>query len=217
MKTDLQLKADVTAELVWDPAVNATNVGVAIKDGIVTLSGEVDTFLQKHAVERAVRRVSGVRGIAVDLEVRLAPDGHRSDADIAHAALMALRWHSLVPADNLRVEVEDGGVTLHGEVDWAYQSASAEQCIRPLIGVKTVDNRITIKPRASAEDIRAQIAAAFARHARREASHVIVDVEGAVVTLRGNVDSLSEHDAAIGTAFAAKGVSRVVDKLEVRT
>jgi osmotically-inducible protein OsmY len=202
---------------VWDPAVNATNVGVAVKDGIVTLSGEVDTFLQKHAIERAVRRVSGVRGIAVDLEVKLAPDGHRSDADIAHAALMALRWHSLVPADKVRVEVEDGGVTLLGEVDWAYESASAEQCVRPLIGVKTVDNRITIRPRASAEDIRTQIAAAFARHARREASQVTVDVEGGVVTLRGKVDSLPEHDAAIGTAFAAKGVSRVVDKLEVRT
>lgn len=215
MKSDLQLKADITAELVWDPAVNPTNIGVAVKNGIVTLSGEVDTYLQKHAVERAVRRVAGVRGIAMDLEVRLAPDHVRSDSDIAQAALHALRWHSLVPDDKVKVEVEDGWVTLTGEVDWGYQSASAEQCVHPLVGVKGVTNGIRLKQRANPAEMRQDISAAFTRHAEREANHIGIEVDGSVVTLSGKVSSMSEHDAAIGTAYAAKGVTRVIDHLEV--
>jgi osmotically-inducible protein OsmY len=215
MKTDLQLKADVTAELVWEPAVDATNIGVAVKDGIVTLSGEVETYLQKHAVERAARRVAGVRGIALDLNVKLAPNGMRSDTEIALAALNALRWHSLVPEDRIKVEVEDGWVTLRGDVEWAFESASAEQCVAPLVGVKGVTNNIAIKAHADVTDIARDIADAFARHAQREARHISIEVDGSVVTLRGKVDSLPEHDAAIGTALAAKGVSRVVDKIEV--
>lgn len=215
MKTDVQIKSDVTAELMWDPAVNYANVGVAVKDGVVTLSGTVDTYLQKHAVERAVRRVGGVRGIAVDMEVRLSPGHKRTDAEIAQAALHALRWHSLVPDDKVKVEVEDGWVTLTGEVDWRHQIASAEQCVRPLVGVRGVTSTIHLKERASAEDIRTGIAAALARHARREAGHIAVEVDGAAVTLRGKVDSLAEHDAAIGTAIAAKGVVRVIDRIDV--
>lgn len=188
---------------------------MAVKDGIVTLSGEVETFLQKHAVERAVRRVAGVRGIALDLNVKLAPNGMRSDTELANAALNALRWHSLVPEDLITVEVEDGWVTLRGQVEWAYESASAEQCVAPLTGVKGVTNNIGIKAKADSTDIARDIADAFARHAQREARHISIEVDGGVVTLRGKVDSLSEHDAAIGTAFAAKGVSRVIDKIEV--
>ncbi len=140
MKTDEQVKQDVTAELAWDPAVNAASIGVAVRSGIVTLSGTLDTHVQKHAVERAVRRVAGVRGIALDLEVRLAPGHARTDSEIASA---------------------------------------------------------------------------LERHARREAHRIAVDVEGGVVTLRGTVDTLAERQAAVGTAFAARGVSRVVDQLDV--
>ncbi|MCC2633647.1 BON domain-containing protein [Ramlibacter sp.] len=216
MKSDIQIKSDVNAEFLWDPEVNAASVGVAVKDGIVTLSGTTDTYAQKHAVERAARRVSGVRGIAVDLEVRLTPGHARTDAEIAQAAVHALRWHSLVPEDKVKVEVENGWVTLSGEVDWAYQSASAEQAVRSLIGVKGVGNQIHLKQRADPSEIRAGVSAAFARHARRQASHVTVDVDGGVVTLGGTVDSLAEHDAAIGTAYAARGVSRVIDHIEVQ-
>lgn len=215
MKSDLQLKSDITAEFVWDPAVNATNVGVAVRNGVVTLSGEVDTYLQKHAVERAVRRVAGVRGIALDLEVRLAPDHVRSDADIAQAALHALRWHSLVPDDKVKVEVEDGWITLAGEVDYGYQSASAEQCVHPLVGVKGVTNQIRMKERANPAELRQDIASALARHAQREANQIGIEVDGGVVMLSGKVGSLSEHDAAIGTAYAARGVTRVVDHLDI--
>ena len=215
MKTDEQLKTDVSAELRWDPAVNDTHIGVAVRNGIVTLNGTVDNYVQKHAVERAARRVAGVRGIALDLEVRLAPGHARTDAEIAQAAAHALRWHSLVPDDKVRVEVEDGWVRLSGEVDWAYQRASAEQCVRPLVGVLGVTNDVTIQARANAKEITRDITSALERHADREARRVAVDVEGGVVTLRGTVDTLAERRAIVGTAYAAKGVSRVIDQIEV--
>ena len=216
MKTDKQLKADVTDELAWDPAVNAAGVGVIVNNGVVTLTGHLDSFAEKHAAERAVRRVAGARGIAVELDVKLAPAHKRSDSEIAQAATAAVSWHALVPVDRVKVEVENGWVTLSGEVDWSYQYASAEQCIRPLVGVRGLTNAITIKARASNLDVGEQVAAALRRHAEREAHHIGVEIEGSVVTLRGSVHSLSEHDAAVGAAFSAKGVSRVVDKLEIQ-
>ena len=216
MKTDAQIKTDVNAELAWDPSVNSTNIGVAVKEGIVTLSGSVETYLQKRNVERAARRVGGVRGIAVDLEVRLAPGHARTDADIAEAAAHALRWHSMVPQDKVQVKVEDGWVTLTGEVGWTYQSAGAEQAVRPLLGVKGVINEIRLKQRADATELRTDLAAAFKRHAQREVDHIAIDIgDGGVVTLRGTVDTLAERHAAVGTAYAAKGVTRVVDHLVV--
>lgn len=217
MKPDTSLKADVNAELAWDPSIgNPAAIGIAVKDGVVTLSGEVDTLMQKHAAERAVRRVAGVRGIAVDLEVKLAASAQTTDADIAHAALNALHWHSAVPNDQVTVEVDDGHVTLRGEVDWSYQSVSAEQCVRPLLAVKSVRNEIHIRPHVRASDLASDISAALARHALREAKHIAVDVDGGVVTLRGKVDSIQDREAAIGTAWCGKGVTRVIDQLEVR-
>lgn len=215
MKTDAHIKADVTDELAWDPAVNATGIGVAVRDGVVTLTGHLDSYAEKHAVERAVHRVAGVRGIAVELDVRLAAEHKRSDSDIAQAAATALQLNSLVPDEKIQVQVENGRVTLTGEVDWSYQLASAEQCVRPLAGVRGLSNRITIKSRASSKDVGAQITAALTRQAAREAKHITVEVEGSVVTLWGKVHSLAEREAAVGAAFSARGVSRVVDKLDV--
>lgn len=215
MKTDAHIKADVTDELAWDPAVNATGVGVAVREGVVTLTGHLDSYAEKHAVERAVHRVAGVRGIAIELDVRLAAEHRRSDSDIAQAAAMALRLNSLVPDENIQVQVENGRVTLTGEVDWSYQLVSAEQCVRPLAGVRGLSNRITIKSRASSKDVGAQITAALTRQAAREAKHITVEVEGGVVTLWGKVHSLAEREAAVGAASSARGVSDVVDKLEV--
>ena len=216
MKSDAQLKADVTAELAWDPAVHATAVAVTVKDGLVTLTGQLDSLAEKHAVERAARRVAGVRGIAVELEVKPAGEHKRGDSEIAKAALAALRWHSWVPEERIKVEVEDGWVTLNGEVDWRYQATSAEQCIRPLTGVRGVTNNIGVKPRVSEKDISEEITAALMRHAQREASHIGIEVDGGVVTLRGDVHSLPEHEAALGAAWATRGVSRVVDKLRIQ-
>jgi osmotically-inducible protein OsmY len=182
---------------------------------VVTLTGHLDSFTEKHAVERAVRRVSGVRGIALDLEVQLPSSAQRSDSEIALAATAALGLNSLVPAGKVQVQVENGWVTLTGEVDWGYQFASAEQSIRPLPGVRGLFNRITIKPRVDSKDVAAQITAALTRQAVREARHIDIKVEGGVVTLSGKVHSMAEHDAAIGVAFSTKGVSHVVDHLQV--
>ncbi|MFZ2293676.1 MAG: BON domain-containing protein [Polaromonas sp.] len=215
MKTDAQLKADVIDELAWDPAINATGIGVMVTDGVVTLTGHLNSFAEKHAVERAVHRVAGVRGIALELDVKLSAEHKRSDSEIAQTAAAALRLNSLVPDGKVQVEVEDGWVTLTGEVDWSYQRARAEQCIRPLAGLRGLDNRITIKPRASGKDIGSQISAALTRQALREARHITVEVEGSVVTLWGKVHSMAEREAAVGAAFSAHGVSRVVDKLQV--
>lgn len=215
MKTDSQLKSDVTSELAWDPAVNATAIGVQVRDGVVTLTGHLDSYAQQQAIEEAVHRVSGVRGIALELDVMLGSGQARGDSDIAKAALHALRWHSWVPHERIRVEVEDGWVTLSGDVDWHYQLSSAEQCIRPLLGVRGLTNRITVTPRVSQKDVFGEIVGALTRHARREAQGIVVEVEGGVVTLRGDVDSLSERDAALAAAAATRGVSRVVDQLSI--
>lgn len=215
MKTDSQLKTDVIDELAWDPAVNAAGIGVMVADGVVTLTGHLDSYAEKHAVERAVHRVAGVRGIALELDVKLSATHKRSDSEIAQAAATAIRLNSLLPDGKVQVEVEDGWVTLTGEVDWSYQVARAEQCIRPLAGVRGLSNRITIRPRASGKDIGSEITAALTRQAMREARHITVEVEGGVVTLRGKVHSLAEREAAVGAAFSAQGVSRVVDKLQI--
>ena len=215
MKTDMQLKADVSAELAWEPAVNAAGIGVLVNDGVVTLTGHLDTFAEKYAAERAVRRVAGVRGLAMELDVKLAAGHQRSDSEIASAAASALRWSVFMQPDRVKVEVEKGWVTLTGEVDWAYQGRTAEQCVRNLIGVRGLTNRITVKPAVSTRDMAAEISAALKRQAEREAKKIVIDVEGGVVTLRGKVHSLAEREAAAGAAFAAPGISRIVNKLEV--
>jgi osmotically-inducible protein OsmY len=215
MKNDQELKCDIAAELLWDPAVDVTGLTVSVKDGVATVSGQVETFAQNQVVARAVHRVSGVRGLVLRLEVRLVSAHRRSDEELTQAALHALRWNSLVPDDRVKVEVEDGWLTLMGEVDFDYQRAGAEQCIRPLVGICALDNKITLKEHADAGDVGLGISAALARHAGREADRIAVEVDGSIVTLRGRVDSLPEHDAAVGTALGTKGVTRVVDELVV--
>jgi osmotically-inducible protein OsmY len=215
MKNDKELGADITAELLWDPAVDATGIAVSVKDGVATIGGQVRTFAQNDAVARAVHRIAGVRGLVMRLEVKLDPDHKRSDEELTEAALYALRWNSLVPDHKVKVEVEDGWLTLTGEVDFEYQRASAEQCIGPLVGIFALDNKITLKEHVDAGDIGLGISAALARHARREAEHISVEVDGGEVTLRGKVGSLPDHDAAVGTALATKGVWRVVDELVI--
>ena len=214
MKTDMELKNDVLAELAWDPVVGAAAVDVAVKDGVVALTGHVETNAHKRAFEKAVGRVAGVRGVVLHVDVRLAPEHVRADTDIAKAALEALRWHSWIPEQQVRVEVEDGWVTLSGEVERGYEAASAERAVRDLTGVRGVTNKITVK-RVSSKNVAAEITDALIRHARREANHVTVSVDGAAVTLSGQVDSLREHGAAIGAAWRARGVAQVVDRLVV--
>jgi osmotically-inducible protein OsmY len=215
MKTDAQLKADVTQELAWDPSINAAHVGVTAQAGVVTLTGHLETFAEKHAVERAVQRVEGVKAVAVELDVKLAPGHRRSDSEIAQAAETAFKWYSLIPADRIRVKVEKGWVTLTGEVDWDYQRSSAAKTVRGLMGVVGVSNHVTLKPSVTPANVSARIREALTRHAEREARHVEVLVLGSTVTLRGHVDSWEDRAAAAGAAWAAPGISLVVNDLKV--
>jgi osmotically-inducible protein OsmY len=215
MKTDAQLKKDVLAELEWEPGVNATNVGVAVKDGIVTLTGHLDTYAEKHAIERVLQRVQGVQAIALELDVKLSPDHQRSDAEIAQAAQSALRWHALVPEDKVRIKVEKGWITLSGEVDWDFQRNGAYTAVRNLTGVVGVSNAITIKPKATSGNVSTRIREALQRQAEREAKGIEIAVVGSTVTLSGAVHSWTERAAAQGAAWSAPGVTSVVNHLRV--
>lgn len=215
MKTDHQLKQDVTAELAWDPAIKADAVGVAVKDGIVTVSGHIDTYAEKRAIEKALRRVGGVKAIALEVDVKLSALHKRNDTELAAAIESALKWNSVVPVDKVRVTVDNGWVTLAGELDWDYQRTSAEKTVRPLIGVTGVSNEMTLKPRATPADVTSRIEDALKRQAEREAKRVQVEVSGTAVTLRGTVHSWQERDAASGAAWAAPGVRTVINDLRV--
>jgi osmotically-inducible protein OsmY len=215
MKSDIQLKKDVIDELDWDPSVDATQIGVTVKDGIVTLTGHLDSYAQKIAAERAVGRVAGVKAIAVELDVRLAAAHKRTDSEIASAIESALKWHVLVPAERVKVKVEKGWVTLTGEVDWEYQRGSIEKAVRPLTGVIGVTDLITLKPQVTPKDVSKRISEALERHAEREAKRIEVAVDGSTVTLRGSADSWSDRAAIQGAAWSAPGVHKVINEVRV--
>ena len=215
MKTDADLKRDVSAELAWDPAVRSTAIGVAVKDGVVTLTGHLDTFAEKHAVSRAVQRVAGVKAVALELDVRLSPDHKRNDTDIATSAEHALQWNTSVPAQAISLTVDHGWVTLRGEVEWDYQRRSVEKAIRPLIGVVGISNEIKLRVRPQAADLARNIESALLRQAIREARQIQVAVDGNTVRLTGTVHSWHERAAAQGVAWSAPGVNAVVNELRV--
>lgn len=217
MKTDAQLKKDVNAELEWEPSINASQVGVAVQDGVVTLTGHLDTYIEKYAIEKAVQRVEGVKAVAVEIDVKLDPGHKRSDSEVALGAEAALKWHALVPEERIKVRVEKGWVTLRGEVDWDYQRLNAEKAVRPLTGVLGVTNAITLKSSTTPSNVASRIREAFTRHAQREAKRIEVIVNGSVVTLQGAVDSWSERAAAYGAAWSAPGITTVINEIEVRT
>ena len=215
MKTDVELKQDVTAELAWDPAVNATAIGVAVKDGVVTLSGHLATFADKHAAERALRRVAGVKAIALEIDVKLPSDHQRSDTDIATGAEHVLKWNTLVPLKAIQLTVDHGWVTLQGDVEWDYQRRSVEKAIRPMMGVVGISNEITLRAGPKVTDLSRKIEQALTRQATREAKHIQVDVEGTTVKLSGTVHSWQERSAAQGVAWSAPGVHSVINDLRV--
>ena len=215
MKTDVELKKDVEAELAWDPAVRATAIGVAVKDGVVTLTGHIETYVEKYAAAKAVRRVTGVKAIALELDVRLSPEHRRSDTDIAAAAEQALRWNTSVPPDKVRITVDKGWITLQGELEWDYQRRSVDRAIRPLMGVVGVSNDIAIKPKVTSGDLQKRITEALKRQAEREVDRMDIKVDGSTVTLRGKVNSWHERDAAAGTVWSAPGVRAVINDLAI--
>ena len=215
MKTNLQLQSDVQTELKWQPRVSAAQIGVAAKDGVVTLTGQVAHYTEKTAAADTAKGVYGVKAVANDITVELLGASKRTDADIAAAAVNALKWDFQVPDDKVKVMVQDGWVKLEGIVDWQYKKDAAERCVRYLMGVAGVTNSIGIKPRATSAGVKGKIEDAFRRHAHLDARRIAVETLDGTVTLSGTVSSWSERDDAESAAWAAPGVNCVDDQLVV--
>jgi VCBS repeat-containing protein len=217
MKTDLQIQKDVMEELNWEPSLNASEIGVAVKNSVVTLSGKVDTFSKKLTAEKAAKRVAGVKAVAEEIQVGLPMGFAKTDAEIAEAVLIALQWHTSVQEEKVKIKVEEGNVTLEGEVEWEYQRASAKTAIEQLAGIRSITNLITVKPQITALDIRQKISSAFHRSANIDAGRIEVDVSDSKVILTGKVRSLAEKEDAETAAWAAPGITSVENNLEVVT
>lgn len=215
MKTDSQLQQDVMAELKWDPSVHAEQIGVAAKDGVVTLTGHVSSYLEKYHAEDAAQRVEGVKALATEMDVKLSALGKRDDENIARSAETALQWMGAPICKTVKVMVEKGWITLSGNVDWQYQRRATESGIRYLIGVTGVSNQIVVKPAVSLGAVKHEIEAALARRSKVDAQKISVKVDGSAVTLTGVVRSLSERDSARESAWGAPGVMSVDDKMMV--
>jgi osmotically-inducible protein OsmY len=215
MKPDAQLQHDVLQELAWDPSIDASQIGVTARDGVVSLTGAVPVYAQKFQAEKAAKRVHGVKAIANDIEVTLDHSGQPTDADIAAAVLHTLKWNGSVPADRIGVTVRDGWITLDGTVDWQFQKDAVNRAVRHLMGARGVTNSILVKPRKKTEDVKAGIEAALRRSATVDSKKIGVETDDGTVILTGDVHSYAERDQAERTAWAAPGVSRVENCITV--
>jgi osmotically-inducible protein OsmY len=213
--TDRELQQNVQNALNWEPSIESTEIGVSVDNGIVTLRGDVHSYAEKSAAERVALRVYGTKAVANDINIRLISRYERTDTEIAQAAVSALKWNTMVPADKVNLAVSNGWITLTGTVDWQYQRHAAERAVRDLMGVKGVTNNITLKPHVQAGDVQSKIEAAFKRSAEIDARRVNVTASDGTIILSGNVRSWAERQEAERAAWAAPGVTRVEDRIAV--
>ena len=213
--SDKTLRQAVMDELEWDPSFNAQHIGVAVEEGVVTLTGHVGSYIERLAAEKAVKRVKGVRAIAEEIEVRFPSDKKTSDDQIAKRALDVIAWDSTIPKDKIQIKVQNGFVTLSGEVDWFYQRDDAEAAVRKLTGVKGLSNEVKVKPQVRGTDIKQRIETALKRNAEVEADAIKVTVQEGRVILDGKVKAWYERELAERTAWSAPGVISVEDRISI--
>ena len=215
MRLDADIKRDVEDELRWDPDIDATDIAVAVHNGVVQLSGFVRSYPQKTQAERDAKRVAGVVGVANDIEVRLPVIDQRPDADIVRDAVSALKTELPFSSENIKVIARDGWLTLEGAVEWNYARERAESAVKRLRGAKGVTNSITLKPKAAPFEIRRKIEDAFRRSAELDASRITVEANGSEIVLRGTVKSWAERQEAERAAWAAPGVTKVDNRIAI--
>lgn len=216
MKADDEIQKNVIEELKWQPSIHSTEIGVAVKNGIVTLSGTVGTYIEKKTAENAAFSVSGVKGVAEDIEVNIGPGHKKTDAELAQAALNALKWNVLVPDDKIKVKVENSWVTAEGTVDWVYQQNAVRDALSNITGIKGLSNLVKIQPKVNAADVKKNIASAFERSAIIDSNSIHIENSGNKVILSGKVRSYSERREAERAAWNAPGVATVENNIEVR-
>lgn len=215
MKTDIEIQKDVVEQLKWEPFLNAAQIGVAVKDGIVTLSGQVDAYSKKVLAEKTVKKVSGVKAIAEDIQVGISAAYKKTDTEIASAVVNAIKWHTMIPDEKIKVSVEDGNVKLEGDVEWEYQRNQAKTSVENLIGVRFVTNLIAVKQKITPYELQLKINASFQRSANIDASKITAEVIGSKVILRGKVRSFAEREDAENAVWSAPGVIVVENKLVI--